>query len=453
MTNVVIVHTDDTGRYIGPYGHHIDTPRLEDLADEGLLFRQAFCAGPTCSPSRSAVMTGQSPHVNGMIGLAHRGFSLADPDRHLANYLREHGVETVLSGQQHEADGEDWHDELAYDTVLEGDDSVLEGRTLDGNDATPRDLANANAAAAFVRDRDPDAGPFFMSVGLYNTHQPMPLEQTTVDPDRVQPPAPLPDVPPVREEMAAYHVLAQYVDECVGLVVDGLADGGHLDDTVIVFTTDHGIAFPSMKCDLWDAGIGVSLVMRFPDGSRAGEVEDDLASTMDLYPTFCELLDVPIPADTEGVSLMPLVTEEADSVRERVFSEVTYHAAYEPKRSVRTRRYKYIERFDDAYTREVGPNTDDGPSKRFLMERGFLERERPRVALYDLYHDPNERANLADDPAHAGLRESLAAQLHDWMAATDDPIRDGPVPKPAGAVADRQDGVHPGDAYEPADAR
>jgi arylsulfatase A-like enzyme len=150
---------------------------------------------------------------------------------------------------------------------------------------------------------------------------------------------------------------------------------------------------------------------------------------------------------------MPLVRDEVDSVREQVFSEVTYHAAYEPKRCVRTDRYKYVRRFDSEYTRGGGPTTDDGPSKRFLVDRGYLERERPREALYDLYHDPSERDNLADDPAHADVREAMAGRLDSWMERTGDPLLDGPVPKPEGGVADRRDSVDPRDEYEPADAR
>ena len=459
MANIVLVHTDDTGRYIGPYGHAIETPNLEAVADDGLLFRNAFCAGPTCSPSRAAVMTGQCPHAAGMLGLAHRGFDLDEPSHHLATYLSEHGYETVLAGQQHEADVEGLgrmeaaRDVLGYDRTLDPEDSAVDGRTLDGNDATPRDLANASAAATYIRDRDPDDSPFFLSVGLYNTHQPMPLDQHTVDPDRVSPPAPLPDVAPVRREMAAYHRLARYVDECVGIVLAGLQDAGVLKDTLFVFTTDHGIPFPYMKCDLQDGGIGVSLLARFPDRRRAGEVEDALVSTQDLAPTFCAYLGVPIPDWMEGPSLIPLVTGAAESVREYVFSEVTYHAAYEPKRCVRTNRFKYIRRFDEEYTREVGPNTDDGPSKRFLIDHGFLERPRPREALYDLYHDPAERTNLADESSFADVRESMARRLRGWMERTDDPLLSGPVPKPEGAIADRRDGVHPGETREPARAR
>jgi arylsulfatase A-like enzyme len=456
--NVVMIHTDDTGQYIGPYGHDIDTPNLSALADDGILFRNAYCAGPTCSPSRASVMTGQSPHENGMLGLTHRGFGMESYDRHLATYLSERGHETVLAGQQHEVTREDMdgyeaaREVLGYDRTLSSDAATVGELPID-HQRTRDDLANAAAVAEFARERDRDDDPFFLSVGLFNTHQPMPVDQELVDPDRVAPPDPLPDVGPVREEMAAYHVLAQYVDECVGTIVEGLSDGGHLAETLVVFTTDHGIPFPRMKCDLRDGGICVSLIARFPEGHRAGEAEDAMVSTMDLFPTFCEYLDLPVPDWVTGPSLMPLVRGEADSVREQVFSEVTYHAAYEPKRCVRTDRYKYIRRFDAEYTREVGPNTDDGPSKRFMIEQGYLERERPREALYDLYHDPGERENLAEDPAHENVREAMAGRLDSWMERTDDPILSGPVSKPDGAVADRRDAVEVRQGFEPADAR
>lgn len=458
MMNVVMIHTDDTGRYIGPYGHDIDTPNLSTLADDGILFRNAYCAGPTCSPSRASVMTGQSPHENGMLGLSHRGFDIEDHDHHLATYLSKHGHETVLAGQQHEAVREDMDRQeaaceiLGYDRTLFGDETAVNELPIDHR-RTRVDLANANAVARFVRNRGRDSDPFFLSVGLLNTHQPMPIDQAVIDPGRVTPPDPLPDIEPVRTEMAAYHVLAEYVDECVGTVIEGLADGGHLSDTLVVFTTDHGLPFPYMKCDLRDDGIGVSLIARFPEGYRAGETEDTMVSTIDLFPTFCEYLDVPIPDWVAGASLMSVVRDETDSVREQVFSEVTYHAAYEPKRCVRTDRYKYIRRFDPEYTREVGPNTDDGLSKRALTERGYLERERPREALYDLYHDPGEQRNLAGAPAHEDVLEGMAARLDAWMERTNDPVVEGPVSKPEGAVADRRDAVDPGQEFEPPGAR
>jgi arylsulfatase A-like enzyme len=465
--NVVVVHTDDTGRYVGPYGYDVDTPALQTLADEGLLFRNMHCAGPTCSPSRAAFTTGRSPHEAGMLGLAHRGFSLDDPDRHLANLLSTHGYETVLAGQQHEASGSDAAAVLGYDRVLEAATDAVGDLPID-HEHTRRDLANTASAADFVRERE-DARPFFLSLGLFNTHQPMPLEQDLVDPDGITPPAPLPDHPAVRREIAAYHVLAGYVDECVGTVYEALAEAGQLSNTLFVFTTDHGVPFPRMKCNLFDGGTGIAFVARFPEGYRAGEATDALCSNVDFVPTLCEYLDVPTHDAVSGESFVPVVRGEAAAAppggddpvftdatpahREAVFGEVTYHAAYEPKRSVRTRRYRYVRRFDDEYTTWVRPNTDAGPSKSLLLEADFFDRERPREALYDTYCDPNERENLIDDAAYADVRDTLAGRLEDWMAGTDDPLLSGPVSKPPGAKADRRDAVDPGDSYEPADAR
>ncbi|MFB6219160.1 MAG: sulfatase [Halobacteriaceae archaeon] len=453
MTNVVLVHTDDTGRYIGPYGHGIETPALGELADDGVLFRNAYCAGPTCSPSRGALMTGSSPHSNGLVGLAHRGFEMDDYGRHLAGYLSERGYEATLAGQQHEVDAEDRHeaarDTLGYDRTLRGDPDTE--RIPFDSDRTRRDLANAARAAEYVREAD---GPFFLSLGLYNTHQPMPLDQDIVDPGGVQPPAPMPDVPPVREEMAGYHVLARYVDRCVGRVVGALREAGRLEETLVVFTTDHGIPFPRMKCNLFDGGIGVSLVARFPEGAGVdAHTQDALVSNVDFFPTLCEYLGLDEPGWVEGESVMPVVRGEADSVRDEVFSEVTYHAAYEPKRCVRTDRYKYIRRYGD-YEGYVLPNTDPGPMKSFMLDAGFFEGTPPAEALYDCHHDPNEANNLVEDPGYADVLADLRGRLDSWMERTDDPLLDGPVTKPEGALVNPPGCADPNqEEYEPQGVR
>jgi len=113
--NILYVHSHDSGRYVQPYGHAIPTPNIQHLAEEGVLFRQAFCAGPTCSPSRAALLTGMAPHNAGMIGLAHRGFSLHDYRQHLANVLKDAGYRTALAGVQHVADRPET---IGYDEVL-----------------------------------------------------------------------------------------------------------------------------------------------------------------------------------------------------------------------------------------------------------------------------------------------------------------------------------------------
>src|SRR5680860_1807744 len=104
--NVIYLHSHDTGRHVQPYGYGVSTPNLQWLAEEGVLFRQAFNAAPTCSPSRAALLTGQSPHAAGMLGLAHRGFRLSDPSQHLATVLRDGGYRTALLGVQHVTAGD-----------------------------------------------------------------------------------------------------------------------------------------------------------------------------------------------------------------------------------------------------------------------------------------------------------------------------------------------------------
>ena len=101
--NILYIHSHDTGRYIQPYGHAVETPNLQRLAEEGVLFRQNFCVNPTCSASRSALVTGTYPHENGMLGLAHRGFALNDYGEHVIHTLRREGYQTALAGVQHVA--------------------------------------------------------------------------------------------------------------------------------------------------------------------------------------------------------------------------------------------------------------------------------------------------------------------------------------------------------------
>ena len=114
--NIVYLHSHDTGRYVQPYGHQIPTPNIQRLADQGLLFRQAFCAAPSCSGSRACLLTGQWAHVNGMTGLAHRGWRLADYGRHIVHPLREAGYWSALIGEQHVSED---LDVLGYDHVVD----------------------------------------------------------------------------------------------------------------------------------------------------------------------------------------------------------------------------------------------------------------------------------------------------------------------------------------------
>ncbi len=425
--NIIYLHSHDTGRYLQPYGHAIPAPNLQRLAEEGVLFRKAFNAAPTCSPSRACLLTGQSAHSCGQLGLANRDFYLQHPERHLANFLRDQGYCTALCGIQH----------LVVDPRTLGYEWIAELGTPSLEDT---DGITA-AAVEFIRKQHDR--PFFLAVGYFETHRVFPEPGEDEDERYTLPPAPLPDTPETRYDMASYKRMAKILDDQVGAVLTALEEAGLTDDTLFIYTTDHGLAFPGMKCTLTDHGMGVALIVRGPHGFCGGQVVDGMISQIDIYPTLCELLNVEPPAWLEGRSFVPLVAATVDEINEEIFGEVTYHAAYEPKRAVRTHRWKYIRRFDKRATVTL-PNIDNGPSKQYLIRNSLPQRKVHQEALYDLLYDPNEACNLVNDPAYTDVLTEMRNRLSAWMARTDDPLLQGPVPTPAGAYADDPDDLHPG---------
>lgn len=420
--NILYIHSHDTGRYIQPYGHAIPTPNLQALAEDGVLFRQAFCASPTCSPSRACLLTGESAHNNGMIGLAHRGFSMNDYGHHMVHTLREVGYTSALTGIQHIADRSDspWRT-IGYDAFL-GGHAVAHERACD--------------FLEHALDR-----PFFLSVGFFETHRAFPELDSGDRPDYCMPPAPLPDTPEVRADMMRFKKSARMLDEKVGMVLEALEKNGLAENTLVICTTDHGIAFPSMKCNLTDGGIGVMLIMRGPGGFTGGKVVNGLVSHIDLFPTICDVIGIDPPDWLQGTSVMPIVRGDAEEVREEIYAEVNYHAAYEPQRCVRTKRWKYIRRFDGR-KRSVLPNCDHGPSKDVWMAYGWPQRNVSSEALYDLIFDPNETHNLAEHEETQEVLAGMKARLEAWMRDTEDPLLKGTVQAPSGAEVNDVDGIN-----------
>jgi N-sulfoglucosamine sulfohydrolase len=437
--NVLYLHSHDTGRFVAPYGYDVPTPNLTALAQRGVLFRQAFCAGPTCSPSRAALLTGMAPHSCGMLGLAHRGFRLNDYRQHLVHTLKQAGYRTTLIGVQHEApDAAD----IGYDEVL------AEAPARQDADRQGPDMRHAaDLARDFLLGQPSE--PFFLSVGFVETHRPYPEPGPGDDRRYCAPPLPLPDAPETRQDVAAFRTSARALDAKVGTVLAALRQSGLAENTLVVCTTDHGIAFPRMKCNLQDSGIGVMLILAGPGGFEGGRVCDALVSHVDVFPTLCDLLEIEPPPWLQGVSLLPLVRGQAQAVRAEVFGEVTYHAAYEPMRSIRTERWKYVRRYParppgDGCLRPVLPNCDDSPSKDLWLHHGFADVAYEPEALYDLVFDPQETDSRAADPALTPVLSHLRARLDSWMHDTADPLLAGYVPPPAAARVNDPDGLSPG---------
>jgi arylsulfatase A-like enzyme len=419
--NIVYLHSHDTGRYVQPYGHQIPTPNIQRLADQGLLFRQAFCAAPSCSGSRACLLTGQWAHVNGMMGLAHRGWELSDYGRHIVHPLREAGYWSALIGEQH----------VSRDPAVLGYDHVVDIGTTRVHSIAP-------AALQLLRSHPPE--PFFLSIGFFETHREFFEPSSVRDALYGAPPGQLPDTPATRADMAAFKASARSLDQGVGAVLHGLDEAGVADNTLVVLTTDHGLPFPGAKGSLTDRGLGVMLIIRGPGGFHGGHVTDALTSHVDIYPTLLELAGAPVPDGIHGHSLMPLVRRETRQVRTELFAELTYHAAYDPQRAIRTDRHKLIRHFGDRLE-VVLPNVDDSPSKSLLLDAGWAAERRPSVELYDLILDPMEMRNLAEDPEHANVLAELSRRLEEWMADTADPLLDGPVPAPPGALVNDPAGI------------
>jgi len=167
-----------------------------------------------------------------------------------------------------------------------------------------------------------------------------------------------------------------------------------------------------------------------------------MVSHIDVFPTICDLLEIEHPQWLQGKSMIPLIRGETDEINEEIFSEVTYHAAYEPQRAIRTQRWKYIRRFEERHT-PVLPNCDDSLSKDVWMKHGWRERPVPQEQLYDLIFDPNETHNLVGEPLMAVVLDEMLGRLERWMRSTDDPLLKGPVPAPSGARFNDPDGISP----------
>jgi arylsulfatase A-like enzyme len=344
--------------------------------------------------------------------------------------LRPHDYRSTLIGVQH----------IAKDPSVIGYDEIVPTKSVKVPDVAP-------AAVRFLQGAPKQ--PFFLDVGFHETHREFPRPGPKHDPRYTEPPSLIADTRETREDMASFATSAEILDGGVGAVLNALEASGLAGNTLVISTTDHGIAFPGMKCNLTVHGTSVYLMLRGPGGFGGGKICEAMVSQMDLYPTICELLDISKPDWLEGRSLMPLVRGEGQSIHDEIFAEVNYHAAYEPKRAVRTSRYNYIRHFGDKRT-PVLPNCDDSPSKNLWLKNGWQNTIVPRELLFDSTRDANEAHDIATDPAYASVLADMRQRLDRWMEKTDDPLLHGPVKAPKGALVNDPDGISPQEPVIPA---
>ncbi len=419
--NILYIHSHDTGRRIEPYGYPVATPNLQILADQGVLFRQAYCVSPTCSPSRAGLLTGQYPHQCGQWGLANMGYPLAHPERHVVKVLQPHGYYTALLGVQHvTADERD----IGYDEVREeiiGGAAGIRDPEMCASQVGP-------AAEAWLAAHAKDDAPWFLDVGMIQTHtsawRRIPQEKMpgTREIDRARPSPGLPDTFETRQWHANHQVSASQLDEAIGGILAALESLGLAENTLVIYTTDHGVGLVDHKCSLNDGGLEVSLIIRGP-GWIGGRTVHAMVTHLDVIPTLCDICDIEAPDWLEGRSLLPLVTGESTKLHDSIFSEINVHGFSLPERSVRTERYRLIRRWWQEPD-QPWKNIDPSPANIRMHEYGWPERvTKPESdVLHDLFLDPLGRRDRSLDPEYREIYADMVQQLTGWMEKTGDSL-------------------------------
>ena len=492
--NILFVFADDWGRYASCYqgldgrptiNDVIQTPNVDRVAREGVLFRNAFVNAPSCTPCRSSLLsgryffnTGRGAILQGAVwdsAIPTFPLLLRDAGYHIGKSYKVWSpgtpADAPFGGQQY-----------AYQKAgnacnrFSGEASRRVGQGMTLPAARDEILAQVRGNFdAFLADRKPGQ-PWHDFFGTTTTHRSWVKGSGKklwgLEPDALKGKLPkfLPDVPEVREDVADYLGECQAVDAYIGVLLDRLAASGELEKTVIVLSGDHGMPGVTRgKCNLYDHGTAVPLVIRWP-GGKPGRVLDDLVRLPDLMPTFLEIGGVPVPPNLYGKSLVPLLKSDkgglVDPNRDWVISGRERHVGSArpgnlpyPMRALRTPDFLYIRNFApdrwpmgdpysaatdapdlkdiDATTRAAFPDMDASPTKTWLIaHRNDTEwkahfdlafAKRPGEELYDLRKDPDQVKNVADDPAYTAIKTQLSQRLLKTLAEAQDPrvIGDG----------------------------
>ena len=407
--NVLLVHWHDLGRYLGAYGHpDVSSPRLDQLAAEGILFTRAHATAPLCSPSRGSLFTGRYPQSNGLVGLAHHGWEYRAGVRTLPHILSEAGWHTALFGMQHET---------SYPSKLGFDEFDV-----------------SNSYCEYVVEHathwlaEPPEPPFLLTAGFFETHRPYPRDRyDPADAVDVVVPDYLPDTGDIRQDLAEFYGSISVADAAVGRLLDTL-DGngtGRIDLGGLHDRPRTGAAARQVDA--------VRRRHRHRDDRAAPaehrapqpQVYDELFSGVDLLPTLLDLLGLDIPADVDGMSHARNLRNATDiePVRTEVYTTKTYHDSFDPIRAIRTKEYSYIENYASRPLLDLPWDIAESAPGRIVAP--LVLAQRPERELYDLVEDPTESHNLlgpdVTDKAEA-IANDLALLLNDWRQKTNDVI-------------------------------
>lgn len=439
VPNIVLMVSDDHGKQAGCYGSGTAaTSAMDALAGDGVRFNRAYCTCSTCAPSRAVILTGLHNHTNGMYGLEHakHHFSCFDNLASLPVMLARAGYRTGRIGKYHVAPEHVFH----FQTVL----ASAAGRR--------DDVAMSEACGEFISGND----PFFLYWCSFNPHrgggtvEGHPLqpdrfgnppqsfpgdEERTFDENDLEIPPFLSDTPEVRAELAQYYQSVARLDRGIGRLMQLLKDASKYDNTLVIYISDNGPAFPEGKTTLYEAGMNLPCIVKSPPHAHAAGGEcNALVSWVDITPTLLDFAGADYDVEQfHGRSFRSFIdrTDPQDGPSE-IYASHSLHQItnYYPMRVIQTRRYKFI--WNIAYPLTYSFASDLYASATWQgVLRDKLEwfgprsveayLHRPRFELYDLQADPMETHNLADQPAHADRVREFCAKLRDFQQRTGDP--------------------------------
>lgn len=402
QVNVIWIISDDLGPELGCYHYaEVKTPHLDRLAAEGLRFTHAFSTSPVCSSSRTAFQTGQYQTTVG--GHHHRTRDLP---------VLTASTPTVTGLMQ----------KAGY-FVCNGKGSPTKEKRL-----TKSDLNFVYDAKEFFDGSDwsqrAKGQPFFAQVQIKEPHRPF-VKSDRRRPAAVIPPY-YPEHPVTRADWENYLASIEVLDQKVGDILDRLDAEGLTENTLIMFFGDHGRPHVRGKQWLYDGGLHVPLIIRWPGKVKAGRVDDRLVSLLDLMPTTLAAANVPIPElpgenlfkpDWKGHTQLFAARDRCGDAVDRI-------------RSVRTRDFKYIRNFhpDIPYLQHSGYKKMVYPVETLMKvmhaqgrwDKPFMDQTRPSEELYDLKTDPHELTNLATNPAYKTKLSELRMSVNQWIKSTHD---------------------------------
>ncbi|MBD3419888.1 MAG: sulfatase-like hydrolase/transferase [Chitinivibrionales bacterium] len=416
--NIITIITHDTGRHFGCYGKPgVYTPAIDSIANDGVCLTNLFATSSICSPSRGSLFTGSYPQSNGLIGLAGSiwQWELNDRSQHLASLLGTAGYNSILFGLQHETANEnvshlgfsEWRCPHPVET------------NYDQHKNKPDAIAISKCVADFIRSYTHRDTPFYAQVGFFETHWPYDLlGAQTVDYDSIWVPPYADDNGTTRRHMAQLLGSIRTVDAGVNLILDALRTSGLEQDTLVIFTADHGFELPGgpaharAKWSMFDPGLEIACLMRWPAGTiGGGRMINALLSNVDILPTVCDLINIDIPDYVDGKSFSSQITSpgsKASQMRDTVYALFVNGGRY----MARTSEYKIILNFNEGFADRS--NT----------------RPQPVIELYDLQNDPLELYNVDGKPSYKLACADMSKRLWRWLEDVDDPILHGPVPTP-----------------------